>query len=93
MQKTKSNKGFSLLEIMVVVAIVGIMAGSVVVGFNAFGNTIRTRETAGVLSDLLKGFELETIRRDYQKLTIQFEPAYLVVEADAEGTTLPLEWT
>ena len=58
-------KGFSLLEIMVTVAIIGVMAGSVVVGFNSFGDTVRVRETAGVLTDTVKRLELETIRRDF----------------------------
>lgn len=85
-------KGFSLLEIMVVVAIIGIMASSVVIGFNSFGETVRTQETAGVITDTLKNFELEMIRRDYVKQTIHFAEQYLVAEAQVESQTLDLEW-
>lgn len=89
-------KGFSLLEIMVVVAIVGIMASSVVIGFNSFGETVRTKETAGVITDLIKRLELEMIRRDYTKQTVHFEEDYLAVEAHVEGevsdTSFSLKW-
>lgn len=85
-------KGFSLLEIMVTVAIISIMAGSVVIGFNSFGQTVRLRETAGVITDTVKNLELEMIRREYKKQTVNFEPDYLVVEAEVENQTLPLIW-
>jgi len=97
MKKSKYiNKGFTLIELLVVVAIMGIIAVSVVIGFNSFGNTIRVRETAGVLTDTIKKLELETIRRDYKKNTVHFETDYLVVESEVEGQTgkenFSLEW-
>ena len=89
-----SMKGFSLLEIMVVVAIISIMAGTVVVGFNSFGETVRTRETAGVITDTIKNLELEMIRREFVKQTVNFEEGYLVVEAQVENQSedMILEW-
>lgn len=80
-------RGFSLIEIMVVVAIMGIMASSVVIGFSSFEMTVRVRETAGVITDTIKNLELEMIRRDYAKQTIHFEKDYLVSEAEAGGQT------
>lgn len=77
---------------MVTVAVIGIMAGSVVVGFSSFGNVVRVRETAGVLSDTVKRLELETIRRDYLSNLIHFEEDYLVVESAVEGQTITLEY-
>ena len=91
-QHNVNIKGFSLLEIMVVVAIISIMAASVVVGFGSFESTVRTRETAGVISDTLKNLELEMIRRDYVKQTVHFEPEYLIVETQVENQTLGLKW-
>ena len=85
-------KGFSLLEIMVTVAIISIMAASVVIGFNGFGATVRLQETAGVISDTVKKLELETVRRDYLTNFVRFEPDYLVVESEVEKQTLPLSW-
>lgn len=78
-------KGFSLVEIMVVVAIIAIMASSVVIGFGSFERTVRVRETAGVITDTLKKLELDMIRRDYARQTIHFEKDYLVSEAEAEN--------
>lgn len=88
MKKTSTTtKGFSLLEIMVVVAIMAIMASTVVVSFGAFEKTVRVRETAGVITDTIKNLELEMIRRDYIGQTIHFEKDYLVSEAEAENQT------
>lgn len=85
-------KGFSLLEIMVTIAIISIMAGSVVVGFSSFGQTVRVRETAGVISDTVKNLELEMIRREYDKQIVHFEEDFLVIEARPEGQSLKLNW-
>ena len=85
-------KGFSLIEIMVTVAIIAIMASSVVIGFNSFGDTVRTQETAGVITDTIKNLELEMIRRDYVKQTVNFDADYLVIEAEVENQTLELTW-
>lgn len=79
---------------MVVVAIIAIMASSVVIGFNSFGETVRTRETAGVITDTIKNLELEMVRREFVKQTVHFEPDYLVVEAQVENQDpdMTLEW-
>lgn len=77
---------------MVTVAVIGVMAGSVVVGFNGFGQTVRIQETGGVLTDTLKRLELETIRRDYEKSTVHFEENFLVLESEVEGQTLTLNY-
>ena len=88
MRKINANtKGFSLVEIMVVVAIMAIMAVTVVVSFGSFEKTVRVRETAGVITDTIKNLELEMVRRDYAKQTIHFEPNYLISEAEAENQT------
>jgi len=85
-------QGFSLLEIMVTVAIIAIMASTVVIGFGSFEKTVRTQETAGVISDTIKNLELEMIRRDFVKQTVNFEANYLVIEAEVENQTLDLKW-
>lgn len=77
---------------MVTVAIISIMAGSVVVGFNSFGQTVRVREPAGVVLDTIKNLELEMIRHEYDKQTVHFEEDFMVVEAEPENETLKLNW-
>lgn len=90
-QNRKRNKGFTLLEIMIVVAILAIMASGVTVGLNGFGKTVHVRETAGVIQDIIRELELETVKKDYLKSTIHFKTDYLVVESELEGATLPIE--
>jgi|GEM_PF-2680259 len=89
---SSKTKGFSLIEIMVVVAIMAIMASGVVIGFGSFEKTVRVRETAGVITDTVKNLELEMIRRDYTKQTVHFEENYLVSEAEVENQVLALKW-
>jgi prepilin-type N-terminal cleavage/methylation domain-containing protein len=85
-------KGFSLVEIMVVVAIMAIMASGVVIGFGSFEKTVRVRETAGVITDTIKNLELEMVRRDYVKQTVHFKKNYLVSEAEPENKALSLTY-
>ena len=77
---------------MVTIAIISIMAGSVVIGFNSFGQTVRVRETAGVITDTLSNLELEMIRREYSKQTVHFEEDFIVIEAQPESPELTLNW-
>lgn len=77
---------------MVVVAIMSIMASSVVLGFNSFEKTIRVRETAGVITDIIKNLELDMLRRDYTRQTVHFNQDYLVSEAENENQTLTLKY-
>ncbi len=88
-----NRQGFSLLEVMVVVAIIAIMATTVSIGFSSFGNTVRVQESAGIIKDTINQLKLETIRKDYMKNTIQFDTNYLIVESEVEGANLDLEWT
>lgn len=77
---------------MIVVAIMAIMASTVVIGFNSFGQTIQLQETVGVITDRVKALELETIRRDYQKNIINFEENFMVVESKVVDATLELDY-
>lgn len=85
-------KGFSLVEIIVVVAIMAVMASSVVIAFGSFETTVRVRETAGTITDIIKNLELDMIRRDYIKQTVRFAEDYLISEAEVENQTLSLDY-
>ena len=82
--------GFSLVELMVVVAIIAIMSVSVSVGFRYMGDTLRTKQVAGIISDTVKKAEMEVLRGDYKKNTIQFTAGYLVITSEPENTSLEL---
>jgi len=72
--------GFTLVELLVVVAIVAVLSVSSVIGFGYLGNTLKAREAAGFVSDLVKQEELKVLRGDFAKAVIHFLPDYLVIE-------------
>ena len=87
----KSN-GFTLVELMVVVAIIAIMSVAGVVGFKYMGDTMRTKEVAGVITDTVKKAELEILKNDYKKSTIHFLQNYLVIVSEPETASLNLDY-
>jgi four helix bundle protein len=85
-QSPKSpNRGFTLVELLVVVAIVAILSVSSVIGFGYLGNTLKARESAGFLSDIVKQEELKVLRGDFDKAVIHFLSDYLVIEEWPSG--------
>ena len=89
-EKCKINAGFSLLEIIVTVSIIAVLSVSAVVGFRYMGDTLRTKEAKGIITDTIKKVELEMIRESYQKSTINFLEDYLVVVSEPEENNLEL---
>jgi prepilin-type N-terminal cleavage/methylation domain-containing protein len=75
-----SDRGFSLVELLVVVSIVAILSVSSVIGFGHLGNTLKAKEAAGFISDVVKQEELKILRGDFDKAVIHFLPSYLVIE-------------
>ncbi len=75
-----THGGFSLVELLVVVSIVSILSVSSVIGFGYLGNTLRAKEAAGYISDVVKQEELKILRGDFDKAVIHFLSDYLVVE-------------
>jgi four helix bundle protein len=81
LQSLKSpNSGFSLVELLVVVSIVAILSVSSVIGFGYLGNSLRAKEAAGFISDIVKQEELKILRGDFNKAVVHFLPDYLVIE-------------
>jgi len=76
------TKGFSLVELIVVVAIISIMSVSTVVGFRYMGEGLRKQETKGIISDLIKRTELEILKGDYEKSTIHFLEEFFVIDGE-----------
>lgn len=77
--------GFTMVELMVVIAIISIMSVASVLGFGYLGDTLKTREVAGILVDLIKQEELKILRGDFNKATIHFLKNYVVIEEAEEG--------
>jgi len=91
-RKIKTSPAFSLTELIVVVAIISIMSASGVVGFRYMGDTLRTKEAAGVITDTIKKAEMEILREEYTKNTIHFLSDYLVIVSQPEEASMDLEF-
>jgi len=75
---------------LVVVSILAVMATSVVVGFGAFGNGLKSREALGMIEDTVKQAQMAVLKGDFQKVRIDFLADAVVVTETPIGTTLDL---
>lgn len=91
-QNLKFKKGFSLLEIIIVIAIIAIMSTTAVVSFGSFDQTLKVKETGEVIQDTVKRLELEVSRGQYFKNRLVFEKDFLAVESQEENAILPLNY-
>lgn len=82
--------GFSLVELLVVVAVVAVLSVSSVVGFGYLGDILKAREVTGFISDNIRQEELKVLRGDFEKVVIHFLPDYLVIEEWPEDIDLGL---
>jgi len=76
---------------MVVIAIISIMSGVVVVGFQSFSDSVKAQETGAVIGDYLKQLELEIAQSQYEKTTVSFLPDYLMVISHVNDPEIDLE--
>ena len=86
----ETTKGFSLVELLVVVSIIAVLSVSSIVGFGHLGDTLRAREVTGLLSDLIKQEGLKVLRGDFETVTINFLADYVVIEEQEEGASMKL---
>lgn len=85
------KKGFSLVELIVVITIIAVLSISSVVGFGLLGDVLRVREVTGMLEDIVKQEELKVLRGDFIKSTINFYPNYVVIKEELEDSELILK--
>ena len=91
-QHSSIKGGFTLLEVMVVMAIIGIMSATVLIGIDTFGKSVRVEETAGVIQDVIKKMQLETTQGDFETNELHFENNFLAVESGLMGSSLELNY-
>jgi prepilin-type N-terminal cleavage/methylation domain-containing protein len=83
-------KAFTLVEILVVVAIISIFSVSAVVGFGYLGDILRAREITGYIADVIKQEELKVLRGDFVESNVHFYPHFLIVTEKPEDAQLAL---
>ena len=92
MNQKNTIKGFSLVELIVVIAIIATLSVSSFVGFGYLGDTLKVKEVASLLQDTVKQEELKILRGDFTKSTIHFLKDYMVIDEEVEGATLSLKF-
>jgi prepilin-type N-terminal cleavage/methylation domain-containing protein len=86
------SKGFSLVELLVVVGIIVILSASSIAGFGYLGNILKTREVTGLLGDMIQQEELKILRGEFNKSTMYFLADYIVVDEEPADATLKLSF-
>ncbi|MFH0838042.1 MAG: prepilin-type N-terminal cleavage/methylation domain-containing protein [Patescibacteria group bacterium] len=84
--------GFTLIELMVTIAIIVIMTGAVSVGFNSFFSTVGVQNAEGYISGIIDELKMETINDEYKKSSVFFESSYLLADSVNAGADLTLSW-
>lgn len=74
------NRGFSLVELLVIVSIISILSITSVAGFGRLKEILQLKEATHFLSDLIKQEELKVLRGDYDRAVIHFFKDYVVIE-------------
>jgi len=86
------SRGFSMVELLVVVAIVAVLSVSAVVGFGRLGDFLKIREISGLVSDSLQHEELKVLRGDLEKATLYFLKDYLVINEEFSDADLVISF-
>jgi len=89
---TLRKRGFSLVELMVTVAIIAIVSGTAYVGLGSFRESVIVQQSIEVLKDTLYIVEQEIVRDEYERATIYFDEEYLRVYAEPEDASLNLDF-
>ncbi len=96
MQLNRRNRGFSLTEIMVVVAVLGIAAALTIPGFNRMQSNSRAKTTARMISNAFQAARAQAILAEEQHVVMWTAPnavdacnnalpGPIVILADADG--------
>lgn len=84
--------GFTFVELMVVVAIMAILAGTVSVGWHSFSDFIAFQNATGTIEDILDEITTDHLRDEYKETSVWFESEYLLVDSVSHEARLTLGW-
>lgn len=85
-------RGFSLVELMVTVAIIAIVSGTAYVGLGSFRESLVVQQSVEVVKDTLYMVEQEIVRDEWESATIYFDEDYLRIYAEPEDASLNLDF-
>ena len=88
----KKIKAFTLIELMVVVAIMAIMSVGASVGFQSFFQYVTVQNASGYLQTVISQLSTEVSDNDYKKSSVYFEDRYLLVDSRSVNADLTLGW-
>lgn len=75
------RRGFTLIELMVVVAIMAIMAVGATVGFQSLFHYVTVQSAPGYLQTVISQLSTEVSDGDYKKSSVYFKHDYLLVNS------------
>src|SRR5690606_39184916 len=87
-----NKKGFTLVELLVVISILSVMGVGAIVGFGNMGDQFATRQAASVIGDFMTQLEAEILMGKYEKSTLYFQPDYLMAISEPKGSQAILKW-
>ena len=87
-RKKKDNKGFTLVELVIVVAILAILVGILAPQYTKYVEKSRQSADVSNLDDLVKGFKVAAADSDYNIVPSGTTNAEFKITIAADGTTI-----
>jgi general secretion pathway protein H len=85
----RSQAGITLIEILIVLAVMGLMAGMVVIGFGAGRQAEVGRATNQIANTIRYGFDKARVGGDYYRLTINLDESTFALQVGDDAMYLP----
>ena len=87
-RKKKDNKGFTLVELVIVVAILAILVGLLAPQYTKYVEKSRQSADVSNLENIVKGFKVAAADTDYNIIPNGTTSAVFTIKMEASGTTI-----